>query len=167
MKIKQCTEYQTAGTKLNYMNLEKNRQYFIGHGKNAITPQKKAVFHWPWKSKSEGQKSITPFVFLSMKKGLTLDLSLWKSSGDQGTFETYVCSKWYHQWRTTALFLKWQNILKVLTANAFSDSLCIQIIPWSDVALHDSTICSNLPSTGMAVLTSGGNLPHLSSNKCD
>lgn len=29
------------------------------------------------------------------------------------------------------------------------------------MALHDKTICSNLPSTGMAVLTSGGYLPHL------
>lgn len=69
------------------------------------------------------------------------------------------CRLWCHS------LVKWKNIEKSLTANAFSDSLCIQIIPWSDVALHDSTICSNLPSTGMAVLTSGGNLPHLSRNK--
>jgi hypothetical protein len=40
---------------------------------------------------------------------------------------------------------------------------------WSDVALQERTICSNLPSTGTAVLTTGGNLPHLYRkclNKC-
>lgn len=32
---------------------------------------------------------------------------------------------------------------------------------WSEVALQERTICSNLPSTGTAVLTTGGNLPVL------
>lgn len=53
-------------------------------------------------------------------------------------------------------------ILKLrFTTNAFSDSLSIQMIAWSLVALDDRTMCSNLPSTGMAVLTIGGYLPHL------
>jgi len=49
----------------------------------------------------------------------------------------------------------------VYTSKAFCDSRSIQAIAWSDVVLHDSTTCSNRPSTGIAVLTSGGNLPHL------
>lgn len=49
----------------------------------------------------------------------------------------------------------------ILTSKAFLASFSIHIIPWSDVAWHDKTICSNLPSTGIAVLISGGNLPHL------
>lgn len=32
---------------------------------------------------------------------------------------------------------------------------------WSEVALHDRTMCSNRPSTGTLALTSGGNLPQL------
>jgi hypothetical protein len=32
---------------------------------------------------------------------------------------------------------------------------------WSFVALQERTMCSNLPSTGTAVLTTGGYLPHL------
>ena len=52
------------------------------------------------------------------------------------------------------------KVLK-LTSKALSASLSIQMIAWSDVALHDKTMCSNRPSTGMAVLTSGGYLPHL------
>ena len=47
------------------------------------------------------------------------------------------------------------------TSKAFCDSRSIQAIAWSEVVLHDSTTCSNRPSTGIAVLTSGGNLPHL------
>jgi len=48
-----------------------------------------------------------------------------------------------------------------LTSNALWASLSIHIIAWSDVALQERTMRSNLPSTGTAVLTRGGYLPHL------
>jgi hypothetical protein len=35
------------------------------------------------------------------------------------------------------------------------------MMAWSEVALQERTMCSNLPSTGTAVLTTGGNLPIL------
>jgi len=35
------------------------------------------------------------------------------------------------------------------------------MMAWSEVALQERTKCSNLPSTGTAVLTTGGNLPNL------
>lgn len=35
------------------------------------------------------------------------------------------------------------------------------MMAWSVVALQERTVCSNLPSTGTAVLTTGGNLPVL------
>ena len=50
---------------------------------------------------------------------------------------------------------------KLLTSRALWDSLCIQMMAWSEIALQDRTMCSNLPSTGTAVLTTGGNLPIL------
>jgi len=48
-----------------------------------------------------------------------------------------------------------------LTSKALWASLFIQTISWSLVALWERTMCSNLPSTGTAVLTTGGNLPNL------
>lgn len=50
-----------------------------------------------------------------------------------------------------------------LTSKAVAASLSMQIMAWSEVALQERTICSNLPSTGTAVLTTGGNTPHLHS----
>jgi hypothetical protein len=47
------------------------------------------------------------------------------------------------------------------TSKALSDSFSIHTIEWSVVALQDRTMCSNRPSTGTAVLTSGGYRPHL------
>lgn len=48
-----------------------------------------------------------------------------------------------------------------LTSIALWASLSIQMIAWSEVALQERTICSNRPSTGTAVLTTGGILPNL------
>lgn len=63
---------------------------------------------------------------------------------------------------TTRKFQIEEKMINVrLTSNAFWDSLSIQIMAWSDVALQERTMCSNLPSTGTAVLTMGGYLPHL------
>lgn len=35
------------------------------------------------------------------------------------------------------------------------------MMAWSEVALQERTMCSNLPSTGTAVFTTGGYLPNL------
>lgn len=48
-----------------------------------------------------------------------------------------------------------------LTSIALWDSLSIKMILWSDNILQEIAMCSNLPSTGTAVLTIGGIVPHL------
>lgn len=57
------------------------------------------------------------------------------------------------------------KIKSKLTSNALCASLSIQMMAWSEVALQERTMCSNLPSTGTAVLTTGGYLPSLQQRK--
>lgn len=51
--------------------------------------------------------------------------------------------------------------VRKLTSKALCPSFSIHTISWSLVVLQEITMCSNLPSTGTAVLTTGGNRPHL------
>lgn len=110
-------------------------------------------------------KTTTPLINDKMTRFtlLSLEIFTWWKQGI--CFLTCFATKWNHRWPTGVLPFKGKSVLMLLTANTFSDSLSIQMIPWSTVALRDNTICSNLPSTGMAVLTSGVNLPHLWSRK--